>query len=108
MLSLCQQVSGADGWVRQRTSADPSPISRENNQNHLFPSPPLRQLAVDFFTARNASPLAQDVAEEHVRGFVGYSIPSRRIVLGLLAGFVIVLGGLGHWSSRSGRLGRGD
>ena len=94
----------ADGWGRPRTPHDPSPPTGSAHQNHFFPGPPLQQLAVEFFVPRNPPPFQPDIAEEHVRAYVGYSIPPRSVVLGLLAGFVIVLTGLGRWLSRSGRL----
>lgn len=95
---------GADGWGRPRTPRDPAPLAGHTYQNDWFPGPPLQQLATAFFVRRNASPVPEDIADEHVRADVGYMIPSGTQVLGVLAGFVLVLAGAASWLSWKGRL----
>lgn len=92
------------GWVRPRTPQDPAPSGDASHATRLYPGPPLQQLAADFFVPRHTTPLPPDVAEQHVREYVGYSIPSRSVVVGMISAFVILLAGLSLWFSRSGRL----
>lgn len=66
--------------------------------------PPMRDLATEFFTARSPPVVPPVILESHVREYVGNSVPSRWLISGLLAGFGVVLAGLGGALWRSNRL----
>lgn len=61
-------------------------------------------MSAQFFTPRPQPAFQPAVAEEQVRQTIGYSIPSRGIILGTLLGFTALLGVSAAWLSRSGRL----
>ena len=95
---------GTDGWLRPRKSDDTPSVVGENYQTIFFGSEPLNNLSTNFFVPRSQIPFHQEVVEEQVRETIGYSIPSRSIILGTLLGFTGVLGISAAWLSRSGRL----
>ncbi|MCE9526028.1 MAG: hypothetical protein K8R36_08240 [Planctomycetales bacterium] len=67
-------------------------------------SPPMRNLAAEFFSAR-LPPVVQPTAlEPHVQEYVGNSVPSRWLISGSLAGFGLLLVGLGGALWRINRL----
>ncbi|MBX3444777.1 MAG: hypothetical protein KF774_20420 [Planctomyces sp.] len=94
----------ADGWLRPRVKGDPPPSTGTAHMTSFFPSAPLMNVATGFFQPRSDAAIPRTATEEHLRGFVGYSIPARSSVLGLLAAFTLALGVLGAWLARVGRL----
>ncbi len=97
---------GADGWLRPRQPQDPNPnaVNGGSFKTGFFPGEPLNKLAADFFTRRPPAALSPAVAEEQVRQMIGYTIPSRGLVLGTLLGFTGLLAASAVWLSRTGRL----
>lgn len=95
---------GADAWVRPRTEADPPPPSGRNFQTQFVSGDPLSHLSVLFFSQRPAAPLTAAIAEPNVEQLIGYSIPSRGVVLGTLGAFTLLIVATGLWALRLGRL----
>ncbi len=95
---------GSDAWVVPRKPTDPVSAGGKEFATEFLPSPPLSQLAFSFFTPRTPPPISREIAEEHVRQLIGYSIPSRTLVLGTLGAFtgLILLMAIGL--ARRGRL----
>lgn len=114
---------GPRGWVRPRTAEDN--ISRASfgqdqprrgtnqvaNFDDVLYSPtkyatlePLEHLALEFFRPRQPRLLPEAVLEPVTQEYVGYAIPSRTTILGLLLGFSVLLMGLGAWLWRLHRL----
>lgn len=107
---------GANGWLRSRRSTDPLPQkptesefamgsgSQASFTTRFFPGEPLNKLSEDFFARRRPSPFQATVAEQQVRQMIGYTIPSRGIVLGTLLGFTALIAVGGLWLGRVGRM----
>ena len=95
---------GSDGWLRPRKPEDPVSNSGVTHQTIFVGSDPLNNLSAGFFVPKSKTAFSQDVVEEQVRETIGYSIPSRNIILGTLLGFTGVLAICAAWLSRSGRL----
>src|SRR5262249_27437269 len=91
----------ADGWLRPRKPGDPRPAHGETN---FVPGEPYMRLMSVFYAPRESQPVTQAAAEEHLRGFVGYSIPSRGTILGVLWAFTLTLAVAGLGLARAGRL----
>ena len=94
---------GAEAWVRPRTEQYRSSRSIVPPTNFVTTSS-LDQLATYIFAPKEAPPVPQQAAEAHVTEQVGYSVPPRTTVLGLLAAFSISLVGLAAVLIRQGRL----
>lgn len=94
----------SDAWVSPRTPKDPLPSGGKAFATDFSPSPPLSQLAFSFFTPRTPPPISRELAEDHVRQLIGYSIPSRTLVLGTLIGFTALMLLLSLGLARRGRL----
>jgi len=118
------------GWMRERTSDDyvagtrvgsknlqpagrngslPEVATATESEEPVWQSPfvslgPMQEIASEFFRARSEPRLAQATLESLVQEYVGYSIPARWQVIGLLLGFSAVLGALGFWLWRRSRL----
>ena len=118
------------GWMRDRTAADnvegsrtgppnpqsagrrgslPTPAALSESDESVWQSPfipvgPMRDIALEFFRARSEPRLPQAILEPLVREYVGYSIPARWQVIGLLMGFSVLLAALGFWLWRRSRL----
>ncbi|MDB5391960.1 MAG: hypothetical protein JWM11_7606, partial [Planctomycetaceae bacterium] len=73
------------------------------NLSTYIPNDPMSYLCLEFWAPRKPDPVAPADLEPIVQQYVGYVIPSRTLVVGLLVGFsgVLALAGLGLW-----RLGR--
>lgn len=95
---------GSDGWLRPRRPEDSVSVAGANYQTIFFSGEPLNNLSSLFFVPRSKVPFHQNVVEEQVRETIGYSIPSRSIILGTLLGFTGVLAICAAWLSRSGHL----
>ena len=95
---------GADAWLRPRTSFDPLAPGGKHFQTTFMPGGPLSHLAMEFFVPRLPPPLPRELAEEQVRQMIGYSIPSRTLVLGTLIGFTGLMLVVAVWLGRCGRL----
>jgi hypothetical protein len=95
---------GANGWVRPRQPDDPVLTSGGNFKTGFFASEPLNNLSVSFFTKHPAPALPVQVAEEQVQQLIGYTVPTRGIILGTLMGFTALIGVSAVWLSRKGRL----
>lgn len=66
--------------------------------------PPMRDLATEFFSPRPPPVVPPELLESQVREYVGNSVPPRWLISGLLAGFGVLLAGLGGVLWRSHRL----
>lgn len=95
----------ADGWLSPRTPRDPPPAAGHGRQTRYLPIPALNVLAQRFYELPTASTMPE-VMQEHVREYVGYSIPSRTVVLGVLGAFTAILIGFGAVFARRQQLER--
>ncbi|WP_145368353.1 hypothetical protein [Maioricimonas rarisocia] len=94
------------GWVRPRQENDPRSAGGQSLPTPYVPVPPFRELMGEFFLVTNEAPPVAETLEPYVREYVGYQVPSRGLVAGLLACFVCTVGGVGFWLMRIGRLER--
>eukprot|EP00456_Euglypha_rotunda_P089601 TRINITY_DN928_c0_g1_i1.p1 TRINITY_DN928_c0_g1~~TRINITY_DN928_c0_g1_i1.p1 ORF type:complete len:865 (-),score=195.77 TRINITY_DN928_c0_g1_i1:11956-14550(-) len=94
----------SNGWLRPRVSSDPATPSGRNFQTLFTPSAPLSQLSMEFFVPRSPVAIPREMAEEQVRQLIGYSIPSRRMILGILVMFTALILLVGMWLAKLGRL----
>lgn len=104
--TLLVTTLAADGWARPRTDADSQPTFGTAQGIPFVALPPATYLSLDFFKPRGTAPLSQSTAEEHLRGYIGYSIPARGLILSVLFAFTVVLGGVGVWFARRDKLER--
>ncbi len=116
---------GPRGWMRLRTAADSAPSQIPGQQRSegrplaqaatsdpfdlytptkFATLEPMLNLALDFFGPRSPRLLPDTVLEPLTQEYVGYEIPSRTMILGLLLGFSALLMGLGTWLRRQSRL----
>ena len=95
---------GAEAWVHPRTSRDPRPAATGEPPTNYAPNPPLMELTPTLLTERPQLALAAGQLETGLREYIGYEVPSRGVIVGLLAAFsaALVVGGV--WLARIGRL----
>lgn len=105
------------GWMRQKSSGDTlarvegeaGAGQQDNDAGAQFQSayetlPPMSDLAMTFFQARPPPAPLATALELQSSEYVGYTIPPRWIIVGLLAGFATAILGLGIWLWRKGSL----
>ena len=95
---------GSDGWLRPRKPEDPVSNAGVLHQSIFIGGDPLNNLSAGFFVPKSRTAFNQEIVEDQVRETIGYSIPSRNIILGTLLGFTGVLAICAVWLSRSGSL----
>lgn len=116
---------GPRGWMRHRTAADTRPLQNRGqarpggefppavvaNELDALREPtgnaalePMANMALEFFSPRLPRLLPDTLLAPLTQAYVGYSIPSRAVVLGLLLGFTSLLMSLGTWLRGRGRL----
>ncbi|MCA9109191.1 MAG: hypothetical protein KDA52_04525 [Planctomycetaceae bacterium] len=88
---------GLDGWVRPRTERDNAPPTGQTWQTDYVPGDTLDQFTAKFFQSRPPPQLNPLVLEEQSREMIGYSIPSRGLVVGILSGFAVAMVIAGVW-----------
>lgn len=96
---------GPRAWLRPRTERDP-PLKEQGrilSTSHVA-TDALATATTDLFEPRQAELAPANVLEPQMRDYVGYSIPSRQVVVGLLGCFGLLLIGSGAWLWRAGRL----
>ncbi len=94
----------SDAWAHPRTWNDPAPPGGSEQQTNYAPNPPLLELIPELFSARPPPPLPAGKLEPRLREYVGYTIPSRGVVVGVLAAFCLVMAAGSVWLWRAGRL----
>ncbi len=117
------------GWMRPRTAAETvsrqpfrglpgnpnvglssqDPMKADRDRIAFEPSkymalPPFQQLSSEFLDAAPVRLLSDATLEPQMREYVGYSIPSRWVIVSLLIGLSVVLAVCGVWLFRLGRL----
>jgi hypothetical protein len=95
---------GSDAWAHPRSPSDPSPPGGSRIQTNYAPNPPLLELIPELFSPRPAPLLPATALEPRLREYVGYSIPSRGMVVGVLLAFCTALLTGSVWLWRTGRL----
>lgn len=116
---------GPRGWMRRRTANDANSVPNPRRQRFGGEStspmltnaidelraptafttlPPMSTLAQDFFATRLPPLLPDELLGPLTQEYVGYAIPSRTLILGLLLGFSLLLLSLGAWLWRRNRL----
>lgn len=86
--------------------ADPQEAALVNRAKGrtYFVVPPMKDIAMEFFSPRNPQIVDAKVFEPQVTEYVGSSVPSRWFITSLLGGFGAALAGLGVVLWRNGRL----
>lgn len=87
-----------------RSSSDSPMVNGSTWKSPFVPLEAARDFAADFFRRRSEPRLSKATLEPLVQEYVGYSIPARWQVIGLLMGFSLLLGVLGVWMWRRTRL----
>lgn len=110
---------GARGWMRPRGPGDrprappPEPTAggepaedaaEVSNPGRYVTLEPMQVLGSEFCKRRPEAPVARDVLETRVQEYVGYSIPQRWLVVGLLVGFSVLLAAAGALLWKTARL----
>jgi hypothetical protein len=77
---------------------DPSPPAVQDFGPKV-PTDPLSTICMEFWAPRKVKSLTVESLEPIVQEYVGYAIPSRSLIVGLLAGFcgLLVVAGIGLW-----------
>lgn len=89
---------------RGGTPPAPPAAMPDEFMSKYVPNDPMATIGSEFWAPRLAAPIAPAVLEPLAQEYVGYSIPSRFLIIGLLVGFSAVLAGAGVWLWRIGRL----
>lgn len=97
-----QRPATTDGAAEPASSVAESQVVPR--QARFIPLDVMRELALDFFRSRPEPRLPQATLGPFVKEYVGYSIPARWQVIGLLLGFSGSLAALGFWLWRCRRL----
>lgn len=87
---------GPRGWMRARTDRDEQSQAFASQSNWV-PLAPMLEMSREFYSTRLPDASAAQVLEEHVGEYVGYTIPSRELIVGLLAGLGMLVVGGGLW-----------
>lgn len=117
---LLVTMLGSRGWFRKHIPVERGsssgfgplgtrPPAAAGSAEQTWQSPfvalrPMQEIAAEFFRPHSEPRLAQATLEPLVQEYVGYSIPARWQVLGLLLGFCGVIAAVGHWLWRRSRL----
>jgi hypothetical protein len=86
--------------------ADPQEVALVDRKRGrtFFAIPPMKDIAIEFFSSREPPAVDTKIFEPHLTEYVGSSVPARWLVTSMLAGFGVILAGLGGVLWRSGRL----
>lgn len=95
--------TGRGQGARATPAPPPSAVALEGTTSKV-PNEPMSEIAAEFLMPRKAAPLAPATLEPIVQEYVGYAIPSRWLIVGLLAGFSGLLAVAGVWLWRIGHL----
>ena len=93
---------GLDAWVRPRTREDDPPGAGTTWQTSYVPHEALMRWGSLIFEPRSRAKLDVRVLEELARDSIGYSIPSRTLIVGILSVFALALIVAGWWLLRVG------
>jgi len=106
--SLLVTTLGPRAWMTTRTKPPPADLGIPPHEHTSAFEPLLETSDVtrDFFLIRGDELVAPDLLANVVSDFIGYSIPSRGIIFGVLAGFVIAIIVAGIWLWRRQQLER--
>lgn len=94
----------AHAWVRPRQPGDASNAPSGEVPSMLVPHPHLIEFSPWLFSPRPAPVIPGDSFATRVPEFVGYGVPARSLVIGILSGFTALLIVAGTWLGRLGRL----
>lgn len=81
---------GARGWIRKRAAGDPS-IANPLLVTEFVALPTLRELGADMFAPEEPAPIASAEFQPGLVEEIGYKIPSRGVVMGVLGVFCVGL-----------------
>ncbi len=96
-----------EGWMRARLASDPQPAPagpEGPSDSAFFPLPPMADLASVLFERKAERKTIAQALEPQAGQYVGYSIPSRGLIVGLLAGLAGAVTLAGLWLARRGTL----
>ena len=96
---------GPRGWMIRRTEAAPNVAPPPAELSSMFiPLHPMADLSSKFMMIRTPELIPPSILSPEVTEHIGYSIPGRGVVLGLLSGFVVTLVVAGGWLWRRSQL----
>jgi hypothetical protein len=106
---------GSRGWMRLKTEEEirnrnklpgalPAAAPGQLDPALYIPQEPMTVMAMELFAPRRPPLVPASKLEPLVEEYIGYSIPPRSLVVGLLIGFTGMLGAAGVWLSRTDRL----
>jgi hypothetical protein len=95
----------ASGGRRDRQVATKSvPFDPERQPTGHIPNDPMGFLCMDLWAEQKVAPISVEAIEPIVQQYVGYAIPSRLLIVGLLAGFCGLLAVAGAALWRMGKM----
>lgn len=82
----------------RRSQGNPTFDPEQQPTDHI-PNDPMAFVCMDFWAGRKVDPISAETIEPIVQQYVGYAIPSRVLILGLLMGFcgLLAVVGIGLW-----------
>ncbi len=101
-------VTTLDGeaWLTRKSISELNGIQRPEDFWPYSSTPAFQHLMTFFFQdAVHDAPIVE-IFEPKLREFVGYSIPGKSLIVGLMSSFLVLLAGGGYWLQKSGRLER--
>lgn len=91
------------GWMRPR-GPDDAPFTDPRYYTDFVATDPMRDLAARFVEPLGATTLSADVASQYVADRIGYKVPSRGFVFGILGVFCAGIAAVGLWLNHGQRL----
>jgi hypothetical protein len=91
-------------WVRPRAPGDPANAPSGEQPSMVIPHPHLIEFSPWLFSPRPAPVVPGASFAASVPEYVGYRVPARSLVIGVLSGFTALLILAGTWLTRVGRL----
>jgi hypothetical protein len=89
--------------MRERTASDPElprailSLPGAGEARRFVPLPPMAAMSKEFFPQTVAPAAYSQILEPRVGEYIGYSIPPRWLIMGLLGGFIAAVTGLETW-----------
>lgn len=92
------------GWGRSRLPTDPATPADTEWQARAVPLPAFGEIASRFLSVEEESLDLDPVLTKHVEGFIGFQIPSRASVIGILIGYALLSVAVAVWLWSTSRL----
>lgn len=95
---------GPNGWGRPRQPSDPAKKYETDWERQVVSFSALDDIFSGFSTGEEQEVQLEPILTEQVEGSIGFQVPTRSRVLGVLMGYALLSVGLAVWLGKRGRL----